>query len=53
MDKKKVLIADDEQDIVETIKFNLELEDIECIVAYDGEEALLKGKTRTLSFWTL
>ncbi len=44
MDKKKVLIADDEQDIVETIKFNLELENIECIEAYDGEEALLKAK---------
>ena len=44
MDKKRVLIADDEQDIVETIKFNLELENIECIEAYDGEEALLKAK---------
>jgi two-component system, OmpR family, alkaline phosphatase synthesis response regulator PhoP len=44
MAKKRVLIADDEQDIVETIKFNLELENIYCIVAYDGEEALLKVK---------
>jgi len=44
MKKKKVLIVDDEPDIVETIKFNLELENIECIEAYDGEEALLKAK---------
>ncbi|TSA57014.1 MAG: response regulator [Planctomycetaceae bacterium] len=41
---KKVLIVDDEADIVETIKFNLELENIECLVAYDGEEALAKAK---------
>ena len=44
MDKKKVLIVDDEPDIVETIKFNLELENIECIEAYDGETALAKAK---------
>lgn len=44
MNKKRVLIVDDEADIVETIKFNLELENIECIEAYDGEEALSKAK---------
>jgi len=44
MDKKRVLIVDDEQDIVESIKFNLELEDIECLEAYDGEQALTKAK---------
>ena len=44
MYKKKVLIVDDEHDIVETIRFSLELEDFECLVAYDGEEALLKAK---------
>ncbi len=42
--KKKVLIVDDEADIVETIKFNLEFGNIECIEAYDGEEALLKAR---------
>jgi two-component system alkaline phosphatase synthesis response regulator PhoP len=41
----KVLIVDDEHDIVETIKFNLELEDVECLEAFDGEEALSKAKT--------
>lgn len=44
MYKQKVLIVDDEHDIVETIRFSLELEDFECLVAYDGEEALLKAK---------
>ncbi|HBF43897.1 MAG TPA: two-component system response regulator [Desulfobacteraceae bacterium] len=44
MNKKRVLIVDDEQDIVESIKFTLELEDIECLEAYDGEEALAKAK---------
>ena len=44
MDKKRVLIVDDEPYIVESIKFNLELENIECLEAYDGEEALAKAK---------
>lgn len=44
MDKKRVLIVDDESDIVESIKFNLELENIECIEAYDGEEGLSWAK---------
>jgi DNA-binding response OmpR family regulator len=45
MDKKKVLIVDDELDIVDSIKFTLELEGIECIVAHDGEDALAKAKS--------
>jgi len=44
MDKKRVLIVDDEPDIVESVKFSFELENIECLEAYDGEEALLKAK---------
>ena len=44
MGNKRVLIVDDEPDIVESIKFSLELENIECLEAYDGEEALLKAK---------
>ncbi|HLZ49548.1 MAG TPA: response regulator [Candidatus Acidoferrum sp.] len=46
MDKKKVLIVDDEPDIVDSIKFALEFEGIECIVANAGEEALAKAKIR-------
>lgn len=41
---KKILIVDDEPDIVESIKFRLELENFECIEAHDGEDALLKAK---------
>lgn len=44
MSKKKVLIVDDEPDIVETIRFSLEYENIECLSAYDGEEALQKAR---------
>jgi DNA-binding response OmpR family regulator len=44
MIKPKVLIVDDEPDIVESIRFRLEAEDIECIEAYDGEEALAKAR---------
>lgn len=44
MGTKKVLIVDDEPDIVESLKFALELEGIECIVAHAGEEALVKAK---------
>ena len=42
---KKILIVDDEKDIVETLKFILESEGLECIVAYDGEKALNLAKT--------
>jgi two-component system alkaline phosphatase synthesis response regulator PhoP len=45
MDKKKVLIVDDEPDIVETIQFMLESEGLECLAAYDGADALLKART--------
>ena len=40
MAKKRVLIVDDEQDIVEAIRFNLESENIECLETGDGWEAL-------------
>ena len=43
---KKVLIVDDEKDIVETLKFILESEGLTCMVAYDGEEALNLAKTQ-------
>jgi len=44
-DNKTVLIVDDEQDIVETLRFMLEAEGINCLTANDGEEALNKAKT--------
>jgi two-component system alkaline phosphatase synthesis response regulator PhoP len=36
MPKKRILIVDDEPDLLETIQINLELEGYECLVAYDG-----------------
>jgi DNA-binding response OmpR family regulator len=44
---KKILIVDDEKDIVETLKFILESEGFDCIVAYDGEEALNLAKNES------
>lgn len=41
---KKILIVDDEPDIVETLKFLLESENFEVLIAHDGEEALKKAK---------
>lgn len=40
MTKKRILIVDDEPDIVQTIQFHLETGGFECLVASDGEEAL-------------
>ena len=41
---KKILIVDDEQDIVETLKFMLEAEGYKCFCAYDGETGLSLAK---------
>ena len=37
---KKILIVDDEQDIVESLKFVLENCDYTCYCAYNGEDGL-------------
>ena len=37
---KKILIVDDEADIIEILKFVLEAQGYECITASDGEEGL-------------
>ena len=42
--QKKVLIVDDEKDIVETIQFVLEAQGYKCMCAYDGEAGLKKAK---------
>lgn len=41
---KKILIADDEPDILEIVKFNLENEGYQVITAHNGEEALKKAR---------
>lgn len=43
-DNKKILIVDDEQDIVETLKFILEANNYECFCAYNGEDGLNLAK---------
>lgn len=40
MDKPKILVVDDDPDIIEIIKFNLEIENYEVIAAANGWEAL-------------
>lgn len=40
MSQKRILVVDDELDLVETVRFALELEGYEVLVAHNGEEAL-------------
>ncbi len=40
MSLPKILIIDDEVDLVETVRFPLELEGYQVLVAYNGEEGL-------------
>lgn len=42
--KKKILIVDDEPDLVETLKVNLERENYECFAAYDGNSGLSRAR---------
>ena len=44
---KKILIVDDEKDIVETLSFMLKAKGFECICAYDGEIGLSMAKNET------
>ncbi len=44
MDKKKILIVDDEKDLVKILIFRLEANNYEVISAYDGLEGLEKAK---------
>ena len=42
---KKILIVDDERDIVETLSFMLKAKGFDCVCAYDGEEGLNLAKS--------
>lgn len=42
MDRKKILVVDDERHLVQIIKFNLEKKGFSVLTAYDGEEAVKK-----------
>ncbi|MBC7904583.1 MAG: response regulator, partial [Gemmatimonadaceae bacterium] len=42
--RKRILIADDEPDIIEIIQYNLKQEGYEVFSAKDGDEALVRAK---------
>jgi two-component system alkaline phosphatase synthesis response regulator PhoP len=44
MSPKKILIVDDEVDLVETVRFPLEMEGYTVLVSNDGEDALNKAR---------
>jgi DNA-binding response OmpR family regulator len=45
MDKKRILIVDDEEDILSVLKFRLEANDYEVLTASDGQEGLNKARS--------
>ncbi|MDD5432126.1 MAG: response regulator [Candidatus Omnitrophica bacterium] len=40
MEKKKILVVDDEEDLIKFVKVRLEANNYEVFFAYDGQEAL-------------
>jgi DNA-binding response OmpR family regulator len=44
MEQKKILVVDDEVDLVRTIQFSLELEGYKVLVSYNGEDALAQAR---------
>ena len=44
MSPKKILIVDDEVDLVETVRFPLELEGYQVLVSHNGEDALNQAR---------
>jgi len=44
MKPKKILVVDDEVDLVETVRFSLELEGFDVLVSYNGEDALNQAR---------
>ena len=45
MGKNKILIVDDEADLVETLKYRLEMGGYDVMTALDGQEGLKKART--------
>jgi two-component system alkaline phosphatase synthesis response regulator PhoP len=43
---KKILIVDDEPDILELVKYNLEREGYKCYTANNGQDAVIKAKDK-------
>ena len=46
MSQKKILVVDDEPDLVETVRFPLEMEGYQVLVSYNGEDALNQARTK-------
>ena len=44
MSPKKILVVDDEVDLVETVRFPLEMEGFDVLVSYNGEDALSQAR---------
>lgn len=44
MNKKRILLVDDEVDLAEMVKLRLEANGYEVLLAYDGQEALDKAR---------
>jgi DNA-binding response OmpR family regulator len=44
MNKKKILLVDDEAELVDVVKMRLEASDYEVVTAYDGQQALEKAR---------
>jgi two-component system alkaline phosphatase synthesis response regulator PhoP len=44
MSPKKILIVDDEADLVETVRFPLEMEGFSVLVSYNGEDGLSQAR---------
>jgi len=44
MNSKKILIVDDEMDLVETVRFPLEMEGYQVLVSCNGEDALNQAR---------
>ena len=44
MSQKKILVVDDEVDLVETIRFPLEMEGFNVLVSFNGEDALNQAR---------
>ena len=44
MSQKKILVVDDEVDLVETIRFPLEMDGFNVLVSYNGEDALNQAR---------
>jgi two-component system, OmpR family, alkaline phosphatase synthesis response regulator PhoP len=46
MNPKKILVVDDEPDLVETLRYPLEMEGYQVLVAHNGEDGLHQARTQ-------